>query len=223
MVKCSHGKMFNHCEGSDFQLGEVVTFGYSKVCASQMEVTDGGLSAHKKDPAQFYAHGVVYGDKPLKGVAEFEVEIVRYGSGWSGTVKLGIVKIAENKELTVNDVPRYSPDAIGYCVWCADKVHNNLNNATPVETPYGGHNLDSLREGSRVGLRLERNGDLSFLVDGLSQGVACKNTTSKGHKLFVVVDHYANCIETKITRSGELADKYPLLGWMLILQSVLKI
>ena len=190
-------------DGTDFQLGEVVTFGYSKVCASQMVISEDGLSARKKDPAQFYAYGVVYGDKPLSGVVEFELEIVRYGSGWSGTVKLGLVKVTEDKELTVSDVPRYSPDAPGYCVWCADKLYNNLQLVGKSESSYGGKNLDNLRAGSRVGLRVDSNGNLTFLVDGHSQGIASKNVISKGHKLYVVVDHYANCIETRITRAGE--------------------
>lgn len=190
-------------EETDFQLGEVVTFGYSKVCASQMVIGEDGLSARKKDPTQFYAYGVVFGEKPLNGVAEFELEIVRYGSGWSGTVKLGLVKVTEDKELTVSDVPRYSPDAIGYCVWCADKFYDNFK-MEKSESSYGGKSLDSLRAGSRVGLRIDGSGSLSFLVDGHSQGIASKNVVSKGHKLYVVVDHYANCIETRITRAGEM-------------------
>ena len=197
---------YSNNEDIDFQLGEVVTFGYSKVCGSQMVVSEDGLSARKKDPAQFYAYGVVYGDKPLSGIAEFELEIVRYGSGWSGTVKLGLVQVTDDKELTVSDVPRYSPDAQGYCVWCADKLYNNLQ-ISKSETLYGGKNLDSLRAGSRVGLRIDSNGNLMFLVDGHSQGIASKNVISKGHKLFVVVDHYANCIETRITRAGKLLMK----------------
>lgn len=197
---------YSNNEDIDFQLGEVVTFGYSKVCGSQMVVSEDGLSARKKDPAQFYAYGVVYGEKPLSGIAEFELEIVRYGSGWSGTVKLGLVQVTDDKELTVSDVPRYSPDAQGYCVWCADKLYNNLQ-ISKSETLYGGKNLDSLRAGSRVGLRIDSNGNLIFLVDGHSQGIASKNVISKGHKLFVVVDHYANCIETRITRAGKLLMK----------------
>ena len=201
---CSHDidVEYSNNEETDFQLGEVVTFGYSKVCASQMIISEDGLSARKKDPTQFYAYGVVFGEKPLSGVSEFELEIVRYGSGWSGTVKIGLVRVMEDKELTVNDVPRYSPDAPGYCVWSADKLYNNLH-APKSESSYGGKNLDSLRAGSRVGLRLDVNGNLTLLVDGHSQGIASKNIVDKGHKLYVVVDHYANCIETRITRAGK--------------------
>ena len=194
---------YSNNEETDFQLGEVVTFGYSKVCASQMVISEDGLSARKKDPTQFYAYGVVFGEKPLSGVSEFELEIVRYGSGWSGTVKIGLVRVMEDKELTVNDVPRYSPDASGYCVWSADKLYNNLQ-VPKSESSYGGKNLDSLRAGSRVGLRVDVNGNLIFLVDGHSQGIASKNIVTKGHKLYVVVDHYANCIETRITRAGKI-------------------
>ena len=188
-------------EDTDFQLDKVVTFGYCKVCASHMIINEDGLSAREKNPAEIYAFGVVYGEKSLSGVAEFEVEIVCYGSEWSGTVKLGVVKVTEDKELSVNDVPRYSPDAPGYCVWCAEKLYDNLQGKS--ESSYCGKNLDSLQAGSRVGLRVDSDGNLTFLVDGHSQGVASKNVVSKGHKLYAVVDHYGKCIETRITRAGE--------------------
>ena len=163
--------MADRSKGSDFQLSEVITFGYSRVCRSQMVISEDGLSASKRNPENTLFHSVVYGEKPLKGVSEFEVEIVRYGSGWAGSVHFGVMKISKDKELTLSDVPVDLYVAPNHFVWGGYQLYNNFSHEL-VRTSYGNQNLDDLREGNRVGLRLDRNGDLSFLVDGRSQGVA---------------------------------------------------
>ena len=165
---------------SDFQLSEVITFGYSRVCGSQMVISEDGLSASKRNPDDDYGDGVVYGEKPLKGVSEFEVEIVRYGSKWSGSVIFGVMKISKDKELTLSDVTAYSYDAPNHFVWRGTQLYNYFSHEQVI-TSYGNQDLRDLREGNRVGLRLDRNGDLSFLVDGQSQGVAFRNIVSKDH------------------------------------------
>ena len=191
-------------ENNDFRLDEAVTFGYSRVCGSGMTISKDGLSARKIDPLQNYAYGVVYGEKRLSGATEFEVEIVQYDNSWSwaGNIKIGLVRVEEKKELSFSDTPRYSPSAQGHYVWCSDKIYDNFQ---PInhESMYGMINLDDLRAGKRVGLRIDNNGNLSFLVDGRSQGIAHENVFSKGYKLYVLVDHYARCVETRITRASE--------------------
>ena len=195
---------FSMAEGSGFQFKEIM-FGYSNVCRSQMVISEDGLSARKRNPDDYPGNGVVYGEKPLKGVSEFEVEIVRYGSRWHGSIIFGVMKISKEKELTVSDVPDYSSHAPNHFVWSGYQLYNNFSDEL-VTTRYGDGVygvLYDLGEGDRIGLRLDRNGDLSFLVDGWSEGVACRNIVSKDHNLFVVVDHYGRCVETRITRSGK--------------------
>jgi len=194
--------MADRSEGSDFHLEEQITFGYSKVCRSEMVISKDGLSARKRNPDHDFVDGVVYGEKPLKGVSEFEVEIVRYGSKWLGSIVFGVMKISKEKELIVSDVPASCGNAPNHFVWFGDKLYNRFSDELVI-TYYGNRNLRGLREGNRVGLRLDRNGDLSFLVDGWSQGVARRNIVSEDHNLFVVVDHYGRCVETRITRSGK--------------------
>ena len=144
----------------------------------------------------------MYGEKPLKGVSEFEVEIVRYGSRWASSLMFGVMKISKEKTITVSDVPCYSYNAPNHFVWYGVLLYNNFSDAL-VTTLYGDQNLNHLREGDRVGLSLNKNGDLSFLINGRSQGVACRNIVSEDHNLFAVVDHYGKCVETRITRSGK--------------------
>ena len=111
---------------------------------------------------------MTYSEKSLEGGSEFEVEIVRYGGKWSGSIKFGVMKISKQKGLVVNDVPGYSPDAPNHFVWCHngndDFLFDNFSHEQ-VRTRYGDQkfqNLDNLREGNRVGLTLNGNGDLSF-------------------------------------------------------------
>jgi len=194
--------MADRSTGSDFQLSDKITFGYSKVCRSEMVISDDGLSARKRNPEYQYSGGVVYGEKPLKGVSEFEVEIVRYGSRWVGSVKFGVIKIGKEKKMTVSDVPPWSDNAPNHFVWFGGQLYNNFSDEQ-VKTRYGDQDLDDLRKGDRIGLTLNKNGDLSFLINGQSQGVACKNIVSEDHNLFAVVENWCNCYETRITRSGK--------------------
>lgn len=192
-----------------FILEDTVQFGYHNVSSPQMKITQNGIAAEKRDPNSHYAHGVAYGARPLKGTAEFEVKIASYGTGWSGTLKLGVMRCLKDCPLVPGPhIPRYSPEGVDHCVWSSDKIHNRLY--TPaVESNYvGAMNLDDLREGDRVGMRLSHDGVLVFFVNGKSQGVAAENIYDKETDVYAVVDHYANCKATVITRAGKENNKY---------------
>ena len=188
-----------------FILPQTIQFGFHDTCSDQMRITENGLKAEKKDPTLHYAHGVAYSALPLKGTAEFEVSMIDYGTGWSGTLKLGVAKYKSGQTIQINRIPRYSPEAANHCVWSSDKIHNRLqsNPTGSQERQYGTTDLDSLREGDKLGLRLNHDGKLVFFVNGESQGVAAEKVYEKGHDVFVVVDHYANCKATTITRAGK--------------------
>ena len=210
-------------EEKTFLFPAEVQFGYLPICSSHVEVSScvrsaGGpvrvltpptcqisedhRTATKRDPSATYAYGVVYSERPLKGTAEFEVELVSYGTGWSGTLKLGVMRCKTGSYLTEKSIPRYSPEGTHHCVWSSDKLHNRLTDCF-TEQHYGEVNLDELRAGDRLGMRVTLEGNLEFFVNGRYQGVAAEDIYQKGHDVYAVVDHYANCKATKITRSGE--------------------
>lgn len=186
-----------------FILPDIIQFGYHSLHSRQMSVSGDGLRATKIDPVSHYAHGVCYGDKPLRGMTEFEVKITSYGTGWSGTMKLGIMRCKAGSQVEVNTIPRYSPEGQHHCVWSSNKLHNRLSDVTENEKPYGKVNLDDLSQDYRVGLQLTPDGVLSFFVNGKNQGRAAENIYQKGYDVYIVVDHYANCKATCITRAGE--------------------
>lgn len=199
-------------ENRTFILEDTIQFGYHSVCSSHIKITKDGLVAEKEEPDSHYAYGVAYGGRALKGTAEFEVKISSYGTGWSGTLKLGVMRCKKDMPLSRSSIPRYSPEGVDHCVWSADKLHNRLSQQL-VEKNYGHMNLDELREGDRVGLRLSHDGVLVFFVNGKSQGIAAEDIYDKEHDVYAVVDHYANCKATEVTRSGEicvLTTLYPL-------------
>lgn len=186
-----------------FLLPDIIQFGYHSVYSRQMSISEDGFTATKIDPGSHYGHGVCYGAKPLKGTTEFEVRITSYGTGWSGTMKLGVMRCKAGHPIDRHSVPRYSPEGVDHCVWSSSKIHNRMTGKQETEKSYGHVNLDDLGEGHRVGLRLTHDGVLSFFVNGKSQGVAAENIYLKGFDVYIVVDHYANCKATRITRAGK--------------------
>ena len=203
----NHSQLAHSSAKTSYILPETVQFGYHDSFHSrQMSISEDTITATKVDPSSHYAYGVCYGAIPLKGTVEFEVEITSYGTGWSGTMKLGIMRCRVEGSIS-QSTPRYSPEGMNHCVWSSTKIHNRLVGSpgtVETERPYGLINLDDLRVGSKVGLRLSYDGVLTFFVDGRSQGVAAENIYLKGYDVYIVVDHYANCKATRITRAGEV-------------------
>lgn len=189
-----------------YLLREKVAFGYNPVSSCHISISEDGLCARKKDPEVTYAYGVAFGAQRLKGLAEFEVTLADVGTGWSGTFKLGVMRVLQDTQLSASMVPRYSPDAPNFCVWCNRKLHNRLSGSSSpsgVEIPYGHTSLDNLKVGDRLGLQLTRKGELSFFVNGVYQGLAAKGVYMSGYDVYAVVDHYGSCKATQVTRSGE--------------------
>ena len=156
------------------------------------------------NPEDYCGNGVAHGAQPLKGLAEFEVKIITYGTcmNWSGSLRCGVMWCNKGAPIESGpSIPYDSSDAKDHCVWADQRLHNNL--ITPTEKyDYGYVNLLDLREGDRVGLHLSPGGVLEFFVNGESQGIAAKNIYTRDTDVYAVVDHYSNCVATVITKAG---------------------
>ena len=86
-------------------------------------------------------------------------------------------------------------------MWTKDVFISRLDGRVE-EISYGHTHLETLRTGDRLGLRISSAGDLEFFVNGESQGVAVKRVYEKGYDVYAVVDHYANCRATCVSKAG---------------------
>ena len=166
-------------------------------------VSDNGQTATKNKPRENYAGGVVYSDRPLGGICEFEVELTSYGTGWSGNLKLGIALFEAGNSLTDKNskAPRYSPEANDHCVWCDDKIFDKIQYKK--ERKFGKEKrLDDLREGDKLGLQITKDGVLAFYINEEYQGVALTDVYKPGYDVYAIVDLYGNAISVNVSKAG---------------------
>ena len=187
-----------------FQLRSAIQFGFHPIHSDMINISKYGLGADRINPADVYGC-VVYGAKALRGTTEFEVEITSHdGTNWDGTLKLGVMQYKAGSKIKLNDIPQYSPGTPNYCMCCSDHTENMLvGYSGPTELKYGFTNLNDLREGDRLGLRVSHDGVLTFFVNGKSQGVAAQGVYQEGYDLYAVVDVYGRCTAVRITRASK--------------------
>ena len=188
---------------ANFVPNKDIQFGYHSASGEQIRINNDGLRAERMDPYRVAGNGVAYGAHPLKGMAEFEIKIVSYESELIWSLGLGVMRCEKGVPIEPGpSIPIITDDAANHCVWIDTELYNNI--VTPSEkSEYGYVNLDDLREGDCVGLRLSQNGVLEFFVNGESQGIAAKNIYIRSSDVYAVVDHYGKCVATVITKAGE--------------------
>ena len=202
-----------------FVLRSAVEFGFHSVHGPNSKLSEDGLQAERIKPSETYNNGVVYGAKVLRGTTEFEVEITSYGAKtrmgiiWSGTIRLGLMQCKAGSKIKYSDILSLSPGATNFCIWHtnygADQVENKLVSCSgPTKKKYGSANLKNLRQGDRLGLRVSRDGVLTFFVNGKSQGVAAQGVYQDGYDLYSVVDVYGQCKAVRITRAGKFTSRH---------------
>ena len=188
---------------ANFVPNEDIQFGYHSASGKQIRITDDGLGAERVDPDGVRNSGVAYGAHTLKGIATFEVKIVSYGVKSTWSLQFGVMRCKKGVPIeSGRSIPSDSFNAADHCVWGDQRLYNNL--VTPgEESDYGYVDLDDLREGDCVRLRLSQDGVLEFFVNGESQGIAAKNIYTRNSDVYAVVDHYGQCVATVITKAGE--------------------
>ena len=189
-----------------FVLRSAVEFGFHSIYADNIKMSEDGMLAEK---TKLYGCGVVYGAKVLRGTTEFEVEITSCKTKWAGSLTLGVMQCVKGTKIKHSAIPQISLGAEMYCMWSSHRVLNKLvGYLGPTEKKYGSTNLENLREGDRLGLRVSHDGVLTFFVNGKSQGVAAQGVYQDGYDLYAVVDVYANCKAVRITRAGTFTSRH---------------
>lgn len=182
---------------------KVIQFGFHLVAGKNIILSENGLEALRQEPDNDPYDAVVYGGEPLKGTAEFEVEILHYNdSKWRGSVQIGVMRLREGNELEQHNIPRLSECGDNHCIWLYDEVYNRLDQKLH-KTDYSTQNLQTLREYERVGLQLTHEGDLYFFMKGKCLGLAASGVYMSGYDVYPVVDVSGGCRAVKITRAGQ--------------------
>ena len=189
-----------------FVLRSAVEFGFHSIYADNIKMSEDGILAEK---TKLYGCGVVYGAKVLRRTTEFEVEITSCKTKWAGSLTLGVMQCQKGTKIKHSAIPQISLGAEMYCMWSSHRVLNKLvGYLGPTEKKYGSTNLENLREGDRLGLRVSHDGVLTFFVNGKSQGVAAQGVYQDGYDLYPVVDVYAKCEAVRITRAGTFTSRH---------------
>ena len=184
-------------------LRSAVEFGFHSVHGPNIKLSKNGLLAERKKPSRTYDGGVVYGAKVLRGITEFEVEMISYGTGWSGTLYMGVMQCKAGSKINHSDIPLDVPHTTNYCICYGHEIYNNfVGYSGPTPKKYSSTDLENLRKGDRLGLQVSHDGVLTFFVNGKSQGVAAQGVYQDGYDLYPVVDVFANCKAVRITRAG---------------------
>lgn len=149
--------------------------------------------------------GIVYGAEPLRGMAEFEVQLLDYAFSLRGSLKFGIMR--HKIPTSAAGIPKLSEHRNNSCMWFRSRFkektefQNNLGRIHLLRF-YGSVDLCELKENDCIGLQVRTNGDLVFLVNGVSQGVAAHHVYKEGYQVYCFLELVEGYKSVEVTRAG---------------------
>ncbi|XP_011877587.1 PREDICTED: neuralized-like protein 4 isoform X2 [Vollenhovia emeryi] len=160
---------------------------------SLVKLSNNARTAERRRPLDEFNNGVVMTHRPLRDNELFEIRIDRLVYKWSGSIEVGVTT--------------HSPTALEFPATMTNMRSGTtmmsgcgiLTNGKGTQREYGEYNLDELREGDRVGMIRQSNGDLHYLINGLNQGVAAKVPAS----VWGVIDLYGMTVKVTIVDRDE--------------------
>ncbi|KYN44842.1 Neuralized-like protein 4 [Trachymyrmex septentrionalis] len=160
---------------------------------SLVKLSNNARTAERRRPLDEFNNGVVMTHRPLRDNELFEIRIDRLVYKWSGSIEVGVTT--------------HSPTALEFPATMTNMRSGTtmmsgcgiLTNGKGTQREYGEFNLDELREGDRVGMIRQSNGDLHYLINGLDQGVAAKVPSS----VWGVIDLYGMTVKVTIVDRDE--------------------
>ena len=167
--------------------------------------------------------GFAYSALPLLGHTEFEIRLLDYSGSRNSSLKLGLMR---HRATCSESIPKPSEHRDNSCVWFKSRYKRKSefqNNFGMVHLLryYGLVDLTDLRQEDKMGLQLSRDGDLSFFVNGVSQGVAAHGIYQPGFHVYCFVELVEGYKAVEITRAGEL--HMYITNHIVVVKPVLKI
>ncbi|XP_070207113.1 neuralized-like protein 4 isoform X3 [Littorina saxatilis] len=164
---------------------------------SLISLSNNNRTAQRNQPTQEFNNGVVLSAEPLRDNQLFEVKIVKKVNSWSGSIEIGITTCNPDT-LTLP----LSATGLRDGTWVMSGTSVLRDGHTATEE-YG-RDLDQLKEGDRVGVMRNGQGEVHFYINGRDQGVA---TSSAQTPVWAVVDLYGKCSQVSIYDPGS-----PVMG-----------
>ena len=168
---------------------EVVNLLFHENRGRNVALANGNTVARRNDS---YNQGIVVSARPLATNSVFQVTISHLSPRWSSSLALGVTGLSPDKlhlPVTLLGLKRES------WVIAGDGV---FHNGTKMRGGYG-PNLESLQVGHSVGVLVDPQHRLHLYVNGVDQGVACKDVPPRAHAVF---DMYGMCDELVISGPG---------------------
>ena len=159
-------------------------------CGSLVRLTRGRRTAERRRPLDEFNNGVIMTNRPLLNDELFEIRLDHLVDKWSGSIEIGI---STHNPSTLEFPATMTNMRSGYIILNGCSI---LAHGKEILREYSVYNLDELREGDRIGLIRNSNGNLHFLINGIDQGLAISQTPSP---VWGVVDLYGMAVKVSIT------------------------
>ncbi|CAB3373695.1 Hypothetical predicted protein [Cloeon dipterum] len=150
-------------------------------CGQRVVLSEGRTVA-RRSLADFNC-GLVFSATPLEPGRPFLVRIDSKVNTWSGSIEIGATAL--------------DPDLMAELPLSATDL---------MQDTYVMSDLDTLQEGDTVGVLLNLQGELEFMVNGESQGVAEPTPPSR---LFALIDIYGKCVQVSAVQSQPAVPPVP--------------
>ena len=189
-----------------FSLQDEVLFGFHRQAGNNVFISKNSLQAVTVDKKE--GSSLVYAAVPFRGTVEFEVRLVDYYYGIRGSIKMGVMRRTMCRSTSQVGIPKQSEHRDNSCVWFRSsfkhrtEFQNNFGSVHMLRY-YGRTDLGELQKGDRVGLRVSLDGELSFFVNGSSQGVAAEGIYREGCDMFCFIEMVEGCEAVEVTRASK--------------------
>ncbi len=193
-------------EETAFTLPEYIQFGFHRQAGDNVFVSRSTQRAMTID--QNSGSGVAYSALPLIGHTEFEIRLLDYSGSKHSSLKLGLMRRRADAHASLASIPRPSEHRDNSCVWFKSRFkkksefQNNFGTVHLLRY-YGFVDLYDLRQEDKMGLQLSAEGNLSFFVNGVNQGVAAQGVYQPGFHVYCFVELVDGYKAVEITRAGE--------------------
>ena len=189
-----------------YSLRNDIQFGFHRQAGVNIFISNNSYQAVKVDKKE--GSSLTYAALPFKGVVEFEVRVADYYQGIRGSIRLGMMRRPVCHSTSQVGIPKHSEHRDNSCMWFRSsfkhktEFQNNMGSLHLLRF-YGRSDLGELQQGDRVGLQVTADGDLSFFMNGLNQGIAAEGIYRMDSDLFCFVEMMEGCEAIEVTRASK--------------------